>query len=132
MKRVLTFLAVMAVMGLTAAVQAAPPVFDAPFYPCTDAFSVPLTTHSWTAVPSSNCSGRVLISLVNSSSNTGDFVGITSNSTDTPTTSTSTWSIQFPKGSSDRGYPLDSGTYLWLKTTHTSAESVTGQEFNTR
>ncbi len=127
MRKVLAFVVALT-MG-SGVCWASPTVNDGTFYPCTDGFSVTLTSYTWTLVPSSQCSGRSNIVLTNRSANTGDFVGITTLTSTTPTISTATICILIPKGTNDRPYPLDQGTYLWMHTTHTANETVTGQEF---
>lgn len=126
MKKVLIFVLSLMTGG---SCWASATVSDAGFYPCTDAFSVTLTSYSWTQVPATNCAGRTIINLVNKSANTGDFVGITTLTSSVPTISTATVGIQLPKGTAERPYPLDQGTYLWMRTTHTASETITGQEF---
>ncbi len=113
-------------------VMAAPFTRDNTWTPCAAEFTVLLNTYSWTAVPSSNCTGREVISLVNVSTNTGRLVGITRTASTVPTSSTSTWSIQISPGSDDRGYFFSDKEYLFMKTTHTSGETVTGGEFKSR
>lgn len=129
MKRVLIFTAVL----FTSIVSwASPPVFEMPVFPCTDAFSVPLTTYSWTLVPTANCSGRTLVVLNNPSYNTGNQLGVITNSSTAPSISTNTTPIELIHGGGDTGRGLSEESFLWMISLAASAESIDGQEFKQR
>jgi hypothetical protein len=113
------------------AVHASPPTQEMPVYPCADAFTVTLTTYSWTRVPTTNCSGRSLIVLNNPASNTANIVGHVTTAT-TTSISTTTKTIELIKGAGDSGRGISEEGYLWLMSLAASAESVSGQEFRQR
>ncbi len=100
--------------------------------PCTTAFSVALTTFSWTRVPTSNCGSRDIVRLVNPEANSAEIVGIISTSTVTPITATTTFSLQINDGSDDRDYRLPDDMYLWMSSKHSATEAIKGQELKER
>lgn len=108
-----------------------PMVVEAPFDICTAPFSVSVSSFAWTAVPSSNCTGRTGIFINSLSTNIGMTRCIPSATSATPSLSTSTYAVWciLPVASAEKIEARDS-VYIFCVTTNTAgSETVSGVEY---
>lgn len=125
------FLLSFPLVGLLASLAFAgkPLTAEAPFDVCTSAFSISVTSFSWTAIPSTQCAGRTGVFINALSTNTGTVRCIPTSSATTPVVSTSTYAVWEGLPSSNAMLiGARDATYLWCLTTNTASETISGVE----
>lgn len=106
-----------------------PLVAEAPFDICTDAFSISLTSYSWTVVPTSNCAGRTGVFINQLNQNSGTVKCIPTSTSSTPSVSTATYGVwEVSPAANAMSIGARDATYLWCLTTNTAAETISGVE----
>lgn len=124
------FLAVgLALFGASFAFAGQPLVAEAPIKACTDPTQVSISTSAWTQVPSGgNCAGRTGLFLNVISTASARMCGIITNSSSAPSVSIGLCPIEIAPASDSAFIGISDGSYLWLRSKHTSAEAAEQQE----